>query len=114
AAEQVARPEIASVAGVMRDQLAQGPVERAEIGAAQSQRWGALRAHAPRSEQHAELDREAAALLIQSVAQVRQRSRVFGSPRRGGNPEGLERLEGHDPGRNGAGETLGKKGAERL
>ena len=55
-----------------------------------------------------------AALLVGFVRQVGQRPRVVARALERGAAEGLERLERHDPWRDGGGEALGEEGPERL
>src|SRR5262245_46653508 len=114
ARDQVAGAQVAAVRAVVRDPLREGPVDVAQVAAAQRERRQAALAHQGARQQHLELQVHAAAGPVLLVVEVRQRLRILGRTLEGRHAERRERLERHHPRADRGREALGEERAERL
>jgi hypothetical protein len=113
AAHQVARLQVASVAGVVGQQLRGRPVSVGVRAGRHTHGRLALRAHLARLDPHLEADGEGPALAVAGGVEIGQRLRV-GRVAREGHPKRRQRLHGDDPRRDRGGEVLGQERAQRL
>ena len=112
-AKEIAAPQVAPVARVMRDELRQRPVEMPQVRTADD--CGALPAARIRADDsvtssRSRSRRERDLLASRDTAAVRDRPRAHERRR----AERFERLERHDPWRDRRGEALGEKWTEWL
>ena len=82
----------------MRQQLAGGPVQVAEIAAAQPQGLRTRGAHAGGGQVHLERDVDAAAFALPGGTQIGQRIGIAPRTLERGHAERLQRLHRHHPG----------------
>ena len=98
----------------MRGQLAQRPVQVAEVAGAQTERRSATLAHPGAREEHLERQVDRTLPGIVFTGQVGERLRIASRSGVWGRPERLEGIHRHDPGRHGRGEVLREERTERL
>ena len=114
AREQIARPQVAAVAGVMRGHLAHRPVQVLEVARAQPVSRQPLLAHPRAADEHVERHVEGAAQAFRVPHEVRQRRRVAFGARGGRHAERLQRIHRHHPGRDRGGEVLREERPQGL
>src|SRR5262249_35044959 len=113
-ADQVTDLKIAAIAGVVRDHLRESPIHQRERALRQTLRWHAVPAHCRGCEISFQRDVQSTLRAVLRVVEIGQRRRIALRPSQGGGPKWHQRLRGHYPGRNGRGEILAQKRAERL
>ena len=114
-AEQIARPQIAAVAGVMRHHLPEGPVEVSQVRSADDVRgFAQLRASARSRARPRAADRSRRAHARCSASRYGSGAGSPCGPRERRRAKRLERVERDHPRRDRRREALGEKRTERL